>query len=178
MSLPRRYWDSSAFLAWLLPEPDREDACRSVLRAAEEGEIEIVTSALTLTEVIKLKGKPELKREQEKKIADFFQHEYIVVRNVDRFIAFAAQRLVWDQNLAAKDSIHVATALRYRVPVLDTFDDQLIGLNGKLPFDAANPIGPTLQITMPHVPEQLELLDPKADPEVEQKGNSKESKEG
>lgn len=166
MSLPRRYWDSSAFLAWLLPEPDREDACRSVLRAAEEGEIELVTSALTLTEVIKLKGKPELKREQEKKIAEFFQNEYIILRNVDRFVAFAAQRLVWDQSLSAKDSIHVATALRYKIPVLDTFDDQLVGLNGQLPFDAANPNSSMLQITNPRVPEQLNLeLNTEAEPE-------------
>jgi len=175
MSLPRRYWDSSAFLAWLLPEPDREDACRSVLRAAEEGEIEIVTSALTLTEVIKLKGKPELKREQEKKIAEFFQNEYIIVRNVDRFVALSAQRLVWDQNLAAKDSIHVATALRYKIPVLDTFDDQLIGLSGKLPFDAGNPTSPMLQITHPHIQEQLSLLDQKTEPE--QDNNDEDSEE-
>jgi predicted nucleic acid-binding protein len=75
MSVPRRYWDSSAFLAWLLPEPEREDACNSVLRAAEDGDLELVTSALTSTEVIKLKGKPELKREHEAKIAKFFENE-------------------------------------------------------------------------------------------------------
>lgn len=78
MSIPRRYWDSSVFLAWLLPEPEREDACRSVLRAAEDGEIELVTSALTLTEVIKLRGKPELKREYEATITKFFEQEYII----------------------------------------------------------------------------------------------------
>lgn len=98
MSLPRRYWDSSAFLAWLLPETDREEDCRSVLRAAEDGELQLVTSALTLTEVIKLKGSPELKRDYEARIANFFQNDYIILRNVDRFIALAAQRLVWDQN--------------------------------------------------------------------------------
>ena len=166
MSLPRRYWDSSTFLAWLLPETDREEDCRSVLRAAEDGELQLVTSALTLTEVIKLKGSPELKRNYEKKIADFFQNDYIILRNVDRFVAFAAQRLVWDQNLSPKDSIHVATALRWRVPVLDTFDDDLISLNGKLPFDVANPNSPVLQITKPHLPRQLALeLNPEAGPE-------------
>ena len=166
MSLPCRYWDNSAFLAWLLPETDREEDCRSVLRAAEDGELQLVTSALTLTEVIKLKGSPELKRNYEKKIADFFQNDYLILRNVDRFVAFAAQRLVWDQNLSPKDSIHVATALRWRVPVLDTFDDDLISLNGKLPFDVANPNSPVLQITKPHLPRQLALeLNPEAGPE-------------
>jgi predicted nucleic acid-binding protein len=157
MSIPRRYWDSSVFLAWLLPEPDREDACRSVSRAAEAGDLELVSSALTLTEVIKLKGKPELKREHETKIAKFFQNEYIILRNVDRFIALAAQRLVWEYNVAPKDSIHVATALRWKIPVLDTFDDELLKLSGKLSLDQGNPAGPMLQITTPHVPEQLAL---------------------
>jgi predicted nucleic acid-binding protein len=164
MSLPRRYWDSSVFLAWLLPEPEREDMCRSVLRAAEEGELGIVTSALTLTEVIKLRGKPELKREHERRIADFFQNEYIILRNVDRFIALAAQRLVWEHNLAPKDSIHVATAIRWKVPVLDTFDDGLIALSGKLAFDESNPSSPLLQITAPHQPMQLELDCQKSSP--------------
>jgi predicted nucleic acid-binding protein len=157
MTVPRRYWDSSAFLAWLLPEAEREDACRSVLRAAEEGELQLVTSALTLTEVIKLKGKPELKKAQEAKIANFFQNEYIILRNVDRFIALAAQRLVWEYELAPKDSIHVATALRWKIPVLDTFDDGLIALSGKLALDEGNPASPTLQIGIPHVPMQLPL---------------------
>ena len=158
MSIPRRYWDSSAFLAWLLPEPEREDACHSVLRAAEDGDLELVTSALTLTEVIKLKGKPELKREHEAKIAKFFENEYIILRTVDRFIALAAQRLVWEQNLSPKDSIHVATALRWKIPVLDTFDEGLIALNGKLTLEEGNPNSRRLEITTPHVPIQLRLI--------------------
>ncbi len=158
MSLPRRYWDSSVFLAWLLPEPDREDGCRSVLKAATEGELEIVTSALTLTEVVKLKDKPQLKRDQEEKIANFFQNEFIILRNVDRFVALQAQRLVWDRGLAPKDSIHVCTALRWKIPVLDTFDDQLMNLNGKLPFEESNPSSLFLEITTPRVPMQLPLI--------------------
>jgi predicted nucleic acid-binding protein len=157
MSLPRRYWDSCAFLAWLLPEPEREDACRSVLRAAEDGELELVTSAFTLTEVIKLKGKTELKIEHERKIADFFKSDFIILRNVDRFVAVAAQRLVWEHNVAPKDAIHVATALHWKIPVLDTFDDVLLGLNGKLAIESGNPASPLLQITTPHVPIQLDL---------------------
>jgi predicted nucleic acid-binding protein len=127
MSLPRRYWDSCAFLAWLLPEPEREDACRSVLRAAEDGELELVTSALTLTEVIKLKGKEELKADFEKKIAEFFKNDFIILRNVDRFIATSAQRLVWENNVTPRDAMHVATALHWKNPVLDTFDDVSFG---------------------------------------------------
>ncbi len=167
MSVPRRYWDSSAFLAWLLPEPEREDDCRAVLKAAENGELELVTSALTLTEVIKLKGYPELKLDQERKIAKFFQNEYIILRNVDRFVALSAQRFVWERGLTPRDSIHVATAIRWKIPVLDTFDDGLIGLNGKLAMEEGNPTSAFLQVTTPHVPMQLDLLERPADTEPE-----------
>jgi hypothetical protein len=77
---------------------------------------------------------------------------------VDRFIALAAQRLVWEQHLSPKDSIHVATALRWKIPVLDTFDQGLIALSGKLTFEEGNPNSPRLEITTPHVPVQLSLI--------------------
>jgi hypothetical protein len=169
VSIPRRYWDSSAFLAWLLPEPEREEACRSVLKAAEEGEVQIVTSALTLTEVIKLKGKPELKRDQEVRITKFFQNEYIILRGLDRFIAQSAQHLIWEYpQLKPKDSIHVATAVRWKIPVLDTFDlADLLPLDGKLPLDST-PNSPTLRIGEPHMPRQLTLIDQKLPEEKEE----------
>ncbi len=62
MSVDRRYWDSDAFLGWLLNEQDKAPKCEGVLKAAEAGQLQIVTSALTLTEVIRLKGKPRLAR--------------------------------------------------------------------------------------------------------------------
>jgi len=151
MSLPKRYWDSSCFLAWLLPEPSRVPACRGVLHAAERGELVIVTSAIALTEVVKLKGQPRLKAEQEKKIKAFFENDYIVVRNADRFTAEAARDLIWQHShLNHKDAIHLATAIRYRVETLDTFDSDLLSLNGQLQ-------GVQLTIGTPHAAEQEEL---------------------
>ena len=130
--MERFYWDSCAFLAWLLPEADRQTSCKEVLEAAELGECEIVTSALTLTEVIKLKGLPPLKEEQEAKIRGFFANEYIIVRQVDRFIAEDARRLIWAEGVKPKDSIHVATALRWGIAELHTYDAGLLKLDGKL----------------------------------------------
>ncbi len=153
MSTPRRYWDSSVFLAWLLPEPERKADCRAVLRAAEKGDVEIVTSAVTLTEVVKLKGRLTLSRQAQDKIERFFMHKYIIVREVDRFIGEMARRLIWDHEwLQPKDSIHVATALRWKIPTLDTFDDtDLVPLDGKLGH-------PPLRIGHPHMVEELELF--------------------
>jgi len=128
-----RYWDSTVFLAWLLPEPKRHKECQEVLRAAKAGDVKIVTSALTLTEVIKLKGSPALKEDQETLIRRFFLNKYISVRNVDRFIAEEARVLVWRHNVPPKDSIHIATAIRFKVGCLDTYDaEDMIRLDGKL----------------------------------------------
>lgn len=102
MSVDRRYWDSDAFLGWLLNEHDKAPKCEGVLRAAEAGQLQIVTSALTLTEVIRLKGKPRLPRTQEDRIRAFFEHDWIVVRDVDRFIAEDARELIWSRNVQPK----------------------------------------------------------------------------
>ncbi|MFY9822068.1 MAG: type II toxin-antitoxin system VapC family toxin [Thermoanaerobaculia bacterium] len=147
-----RYWDSSVFLAWLLPEPDRRRQCREVLTAAERGDVNIITSAITLTEVIKLKGKPPLRADQHEKIRRFFQNDYIKVVDADRFIAEDARRLIWNHGLQPKDSIHVATALRltailhWKAPRLDCYDGDLIALSGKLG-------SPPLTIDVPSMPQ-------------------------
>jgi len=47
----RFYWDASVFLAWLNKEEGRFYICDAILKAAEEGQVKIVTSAITLVEV-------------------------------------------------------------------------------------------------------------------------------
>ncbi len=149
--LPRRYWDSNAFLGILLGEQDKVLDCKAVLKAAEAGTIIIVTSALTLAEVVKIKGQPRLKREAEQAIREFFKHEWIVIIDCDRRIGEAARQLMWDYEfLNHKDAIHVATAMRSRVDQLDTFDEPLIKLSGALG-------NPPLVIGKPNLPEQIEF---------------------
>jgi predicted nucleic acid-binding protein len=147
-----RYWDSDAFLGWLKEEPDKIDDCRGVIRAAEKGGLRLVTSSLTLTEVIKLKGKPSLPKDKDEAIRVFFKHDWIIVRQLDRTTAEYARGLVWDYGLDPKDSIHVATAILSRVPCLDTFDGKLIKRTGQIG-------NPPLLIARPNLPEQLTLDD-------------------
>jgi len=52
-----RYWDSDCFLGWLQAEADKERECQDVLEAAKDGRVRIVTSALTIAEVLMVKGK-------------------------------------------------------------------------------------------------------------------------
>ncbi len=56
-----RYWDSDCFLGWFNEEWDKIDQCKGVLTKAQNGELIIVTSALTLTEVLKVTDDDSLK---------------------------------------------------------------------------------------------------------------------
>ena len=129
-----RYWDSNAFLEWLAEEPDKIDYCRPVIKAAEAGRVRILTSALTIPEVLWIKGRDRIPADSAVRVGAFFRHEWILVRELDRFIAEDARALVWNHNVKPKDAIHVATALKRDVPIeqLDTFDGPLIRLSGKL----------------------------------------------
>ena len=129
-----RYWDSNAFLGWLAEEPDKIDYCRPVIEAAEAGSVRILTSALTIAEVLWIKGRDRIPAGSATMVEAFFRHEWIVVRELDRFIAKDARALVWNHNVKPKDAIHLATALKRDLAIeqLDTFDEPLIALSGKL----------------------------------------------
>jgi predicted nucleic acid-binding protein len=138
-----RYWDSAAFLGLFLDEPGRADDCKAVIKTAQEGRVRIVTSALTLTEVVTLKGYKPLPAEQADMIRHFFRNPWSVLREVDRYTAEEAQDLVWEHiTLRPKDAIHVATAVRAGVGFLDTYDEPLIALTdtiGDPPLRIAKP---------------------------------------
>jgi predicted nucleic acid-binding protein len=147
-----RYWDANAFLGWLAEEPNKVDRCRGVIRAAEAKRLRIVTSSLTMVEVVKLKGGQPVGKEAEPKITAFFEQPYVIVRQLDRRIAEFARRLIWDHNLGGNDAVHLATALVEKLRFFDTWDSGLVKLSGKLGT-------PPLTIGYPDVPEQLTIDD-------------------
>jgi predicted nucleic acid-binding protein len=122
-----RYWDANAFLAYFQEEAGRVDSCEAALEQAEKGKILIVTSALTLTEVLALRGKKRLPPNQKMKdkVTAFFKNEYIAVQNVTREIAELSRELVWDKGIKPKDAIHVASAISANVTVFETYDGPL-----------------------------------------------------
>lgn len=123
-----RYWDSNAFLAYFQEEAGRVDSCEAILVDAEKGKILIVTCALTLAEVLALRGEPRIPPtpEMKRKVVDFFKNEYVAVVNVSREIAELARDLVWDHGVKPKDAVHVASALVAEAPIFETFDRPLI----------------------------------------------------
>ncbi len=142
----KRYWDSDCFLAWLNEEPGKVDLCEAVLEEAAEGKIIIATSALTIAEVLKLRGEKKIPVEMEQEVIKFFKAEYIAIRNVTRLIAEQARALVWHNGIDPKDAIHVATALDARLPLFNTFDKNLLAKNGQVG-------SPPLRIEQPMVDE-------------------------
>lgn len=152
MTVELIYWDSDAFLGWLQEEPGKAELCAGTLERAKAGEVAIITSALTVAEVLWLRNHPRIPKEKAETLRKFFRHSYIKVQNVTRSISESAQDLVWDHGVKPKDAIHVATALKInRISALETFDDDLLKLT--------NTIGtPPLQIRKPIPPKQERLF--------------------
>lgn len=146
MSKDRCYWDSDCFLGWLKEEPDKIDACRAVLEEAAGGRVLIITSALTIAEVLTVRGKERIDTRRREAVQAFFRREYIAVENVTRRIAEAAREVVWDHGIMAKDAVHVATALAINVRTLHTFDAGLLRKSGAVGQ-------PPLVICRPFVPQ-------------------------
>ncbi len=128
----RRYWDSNCFLAYLQEEDGRADRCSDVLLLAERGEIGIVTSVFTLTEVLRLRPRDALPAERRATVEAFFNRPSIRTMMLTRRISEAARDLVWDHGVHPRDSVHVASALAAGVDVLNTFDAALIGNSGRI----------------------------------------------
>lgn len=133
MAVELRYWDANAFLAYFQEEAGRVDSCEAVLELAEQGKVLIVTSALTLAEVLALRGKKRLapKPAMKKRVEDFFKNEYIAVQNVTREVAELSRDLVWNDGIKPKDALHVAAAIAAGVTVFETYDRPLINKGNK-----------------------------------------------
>lgn len=153
--MPKRkiiYWDTDCFLGFLKEEKDKIQLCRGATEQAKEGTLVIVTSAITLIEVVKLDSQLRLNAGAEKTIKDFFKNPYIYIANVDIEVGMLARDLIWKHSLSQRDSIHVATALRLKIDKMHTFDEQLHKLNNKYG-------NPKLQICKPDIEHQMDFND-------------------
>src|SRR5262249_34321011 len=118
------------------------------------GKLLIVTSTLTLSEVLCI---PEGIAEREKALAEFeafFDHDWIEVRPVDRLTAEIGATIRSDHSsLKIPDAIHVATCLRWRIKYLHTYDaDHLLNKDGLIET-------PPLRVIKPCYPEDHPLFD-------------------
>jgi predicted nucleic acid-binding protein len=154
-SVPRRvYWDACIWIALIQKEKvylptgqieDREMMCRTVIEAAKRRSIVIVTSTLCLAEVCKDDPNPQVNSD---KLKDYFESDYILLANVDRFVGERARDLMVAAYAKIKppDAIHLATAaISPNIEAMHTFDIRLLNLDGRINKDG----GGTLKICKP-----------------------------
>jgi predicted nucleic acid-binding protein len=121
---PKHYVDSCVLIGYLNEEPDKFRACRDVVKAAEEGLIEVFTSELTGIELIKLGDGNEYDEEELESIIEDFIHNSAWLRTVafEREMAKIARYLRRKYKLKSFDAIHLSTAIRHRVDYFNTTD--------------------------------------------------------
>lgn len=121
---------------------------KQLVDQAKAGEIAIVTSTLAIAEVTSCGLDDEA--EQKRLIREFFENDYIHVRAVDRRIAESAASISRIHRLKPPDAIHVATAIRWGVYSLQTYDGEggkprkLLSYNGLIG-------NPSLRIEVPKI---------------------------
>lgn len=162
--IKRVYWDACAWIALIQKEKlrdengkiieDRFTMCSTVIYAAEKHAIEIVTSSLSLVEVCKV---PQIKLETEDRLALYFEHDYILLANLDREVGERARQImqVGYSKLKPPDAAHLATAAISNVDEMHTFDGRLLDLDGRI----KKPNGESLKICKPDHGTPMPLLD-------------------
>ncbi len=125
-----RYWDSCCCLTWLNEEEEFE-LCRGTLHEASLGNAQIRTSAFTSIEVLYLKTKGKIDKEKSKRvIEEFFNRDFILSIVVDIPIADIARDIFLNYGVGHKDAIHVASAIYDEIPIFNTFDKELLKIDG------------------------------------------------
>lgn len=123
------YWDSDAFLRVINQDgtPEEQLGCGDVWAACIKGTTHIVTSTLTIAEVIHKKGVVKLDPANRPLINNFFRQNFISLKPLTREIAELARDIVWDSNIMPKDAVHVATCGFFKYREMHSFDKNLVG---------------------------------------------------
>jgi predicted nucleic acid-binding protein len=148
------YWDSCVWIGLINSEAGKARAVEHNYHLARSGAVQIWTSTMSYVEVFQLeeeKGKPKpYDNANLDKIAEMFEQEFINLVPVDVEVAKLARRLRREYKLKKPpDAIHLASAMRWSVEVLHTYDGaDLLVLDAKLKIKT----GKFLRITAPEEP--------------------------
>jgi predicted nucleic acid-binding protein len=129
---PRRVWCSCTIIYYLAGYPEAKPDCDLILGQGERGELEIVVPVLSEAEVVKI-GSTVEEEEAERMIREFFGRDYIVRANLDPLVAQRARSLVrrYGPKIKPLDAVHIATALQHNIPLLETYDNDMISISGQ-----------------------------------------------
>lgn len=139
------------FLYWLGETEGFYEAVDSLIRQASEGGLTIATSDVVYTEVLKVPGVDEADGGQQA-IEALLDREWIEILASNTEIMRAAGDVRREYGLAGIDSIHVATAIAYKVPVLYTYDEEMLSKRRILTNSGS------VRIEKPQLAQQARLL--------------------
>ena len=157
------YLDSCLYLDYLKGDTEQHGVLDAVFSEWRAGQLSVVTSALTVTEVLWVRCNDDearmvTPRAEEARVRDLFSEypprQFILVE-LDRGIAEVARDLVWNRNIKPKDAVHVASALKARVPVLFTTDQGLWRHTGQVGGDPLLRIGRPVWTTQTVLEDQV-----------------------
>ena len=124
----RRVWDSCIVIGYLAGYPALQEQCELIIDSAKRGDIEIVVSALAMIEAAYLTGYSDI--DAEARIREFFGRRYVVPVQVDAPIAAIARDLIRrhrdTRKIEPPDATHLATAIQWKIPILETTDPDLL----------------------------------------------------
>ena len=142
------YWDSCCFLGLIKQESGRYEALRSLYKRAESGNLVIITSTLTLSEVCKVRceegsGSPrqQMGEEGDHFLERFFDNDFFWFVDVTPKIGHTARALyrAHPEIKITNDAIHLATALQECVDEMHTYDNNdLISLSDRITDEAGS----------------------------------------
>lgn len=169
---PIYYWDSCLFLAWIKDEERQSgdmDGVREVIERVKRRDATIVTSVLTLTEVLDSKLPAGMKSliDGLMKRVNRVGMEIKIARMAhdlrDHYVQRAGE--FGGKTIAVPDAIHLATAIMYRVTEFHTFDGGGFGKSLGLLSLSGNVGGHRLTICKPQARSpQLDLRKPRPAP--------------
>src|SRR5436309_3560905 len=139
--VPRVYWDASVFLAYL--EGRETLVCDALFASARKGDIELLTSVLSLSEVALVE---EEKRQEhadpavdeaiaalwaDTRTVKLVEYNVLIAREAQALIREALARGV---RLTPREVVHLATARRMRAEEIHTLDRALLTAGATLGF--------------------------------------------
>ena len=126
----RYYWDANVFITLISNSPDpvgvaQRQVCTRLMQQAIDGDIQIVTSVLTIAEVLDTQDNPvkPVPAAIRQRVCQLFDEPYITIVALDEARAGKARDLRWAHpKLSTIDAVHVASALYAEVDELQTYD--------------------------------------------------------
>lgn len=145
--------DTSVWVALLVNEADRAEHVVRLLERAESGELQVLVSTLTLTEVVKgpMASDPPVTQEQERTFTDFMDNPYVTLVSVDPLVGARGRDLRRTlPHLKTPDAIQIATAIVSDASTLYTYDKRdLLRLDGSAAVGSLRIIEPPVEHQLP-----------------------------